>query len=374
MASAPARHALAISFFVFVSQKKQLPGSRYRLALSCCAASGTGGPMQTLAKLSAFFGKTFALWVIVAAVIAFFAPDAFKFLAPYISILLGIVMFGMGLTLKAKDFSEVVKRPFDVLIGILGQFIIMPLLAYGLCVALSLPSEIAVGVILVGCCPGGTASNVMTFLGRGDVPLSVTISACTTVMAPIVTPALIYLFAQQWVEVDPMSMFLSIINIVILPIVAGVIVNALFGKHLAVAVSALPLISVFAIIAIVVAVVAVSRDQIAKTGLLIFAVVILHNCLGLALGYLLAKLFRMNLKKRKALSIEVGMQNSGLGVALAMAHFDPLSAVPSAIFSVWHNISGPILATIFANMKDEDDLAEEQAAQAALQPATAKHV
>ena len=119
--------------------------------------------MQTLAKLSAFFGKTL-----------------FKFLAPYISILLGIVMFGMGLTLKAKDFSEVVKRPFDVLIGILGQFIIMPLLAYGLCVTLSLPSEIAVGVILVGCCPGGTASNVMTFLGRGDVPLSVTISACTS--------------------------------------------------------------------------------------------------------------------------------------------------------------------------------------------------
>ena len=330
--------------------------------------------MQTLAKLSAFFGKTFALWVIVAAVIAFFAPAAFKFLAPYISILLGIVMFGMGLTLKAKDFSEVVKRPFDVLIGILGQFVIMPLLAYGLCVVLSLPSEIAVGVILVGCCPGGTASNVMTFLSRGDVPLSVTISACTTVMAPIVTPALIYLFAQQWVEVDPMSMFLSIINIVILPIVAGVIVNALFGKHLAVAVSALPLISVFAIIAIVVAVVAVSRDQIAKTGLLIFAVVILHNCLGLALGYVLAKLFRMNLKKRKALSIEVGMQNSGLGVALAMAHFDPLSAVPSAIFSVWHNISGPILATIFANMKDEEEVAEEQTAQAALQPATVKRV
>ena len=123
-----------------------------------------------------------------------------------------------------------------------------------------------------------------------------------------------------------------------------------------------------------VAVVAVSRDQIAKTGLLIFAVVILHNCLGLALGYVLAKLFRMNLKKRKALSIEVGMQNSGLGVALAMAHFDPLSAVPSAIFSVWHNISGPILATIFANMKDEEDLAQEQAAQAALQSATAKRV
>lgn len=268
-------------------------------------------------------------------------------------------MFGMGLTLRAKDFSEVVKRPFDVLIGILGQFVIMPVLAYVLCIILNLPSEIAVGVILVGCCPGGTASNVMTFLGKGDVPLSVTISACTTVLAPIVTPALIYIFAKQWVEVDPMAMFLSIVNIVILPILAGVIVNTLFGKYVKEAVTALPLISVVAIVAIVCAVVAVSQKQISETGLLIFAVVVLHNCIGLALGYVLAYIFKMDLKKKKALSIEVGMQNSGLGVALAMAHFNPLSAVPSAIFSVWHNISGPILATIFANMKDEEEKKED---------------
>lgn len=311
--------------------------------------------MQTLAKMSAFFGKTFAFWVIAAAIIAFYFPDALKFLAGYISILLGIVMFGMGLTLRAKDFSEVVKRPVDVIIGVVGQFAIMPLLAYILCLVLQLPAEIAVGVILVGCCPGGTASNVMTFLGRGDVPLSVTISACTTVMAPVVTPALIYLFAQQWVSVDPVSMFMSILYIMVLPIVAGVVVNALFGGFVRSAVSVMPMISVFAIVAIVVAVVAVSRDQIARTGLLIFAVVILHNVLGLALGYALAKAFRMDLKKRKALSIEVGMQNSGLGVALAMAHFNPLSAVPAAIFSVWHNISGPVLATVFANMNDEQD-------------------
>ena len=311
--------------------------------------------MQTLAKMSAFFGKTFAFWVIAAAIIAFYFPDALKFLAGYISILLGIVMFGMGLTLRAKDFSEVVKRPVDVIIGVVGQFAIMPLLAYILCLVLQLPAEIAVGVILVGCCPGGTASNVMTFLGRGDVPLSVTISACTTVMAPVVTPALIYLFAQQWVSVDPVSMFMSILYIMVLPIVAGVVVNALFGGFVRSAVSVMPIISVFAIVAIVVAVVAVSRDQIARTGLLIFAVVILHNVLGLALGYALAKAFRMDLKKRKALSIEVGMQNSGLGVALAMAHFNPLSAVPAAIFSVWHNISGPVLATVFANMNDDQD-------------------
>ncbi len=320
--------------------------------------------MQTLAKLSAFFGKTFAFWVIAAAIIAFYLPEIFKVLAPYISILLGIVMFGMGLTLRAKDFSEVIKRPLDVLIGIVGQFAIMPLLAYLLCILLQLSPEVAVGVILVGCCPGGTASNVMTFLGRGDVPLSVTISACTTVLAPVVTPTLIYVFAQQWVQVDPVAMFISIFYIMVLPIVAGVLVNTFFGKVVRNAVPVLPLISVFAIVAIVCAVVAVSRDQIARTGLVIFAVVVLHNTLGLALGYVLAKIFKMDLKKRKALAIEVGMQNSGLGVALAMAHFNPLSAVPSAIFSVWHNISGPILATVFANMKDEDE-AEAEAALAA---------
>lgn len=318
--------------------------------------------MQTLAKLSAFFGKTFAFWVIAAAIIAFYLPETFKLLAPYISILLGMVMFGMGLTLRAKDFSEVIKRPIDVLIGIVGQFVIMPLLAYILCLVLNLSPEIAVGVILVGCCPGGTASNVMTFLSRGDVPLSVTISACTTVLAPVVTPALIYCFAQQWVAVDPVAMFMSIVYIMVLPIVAGVLVNTFFGNLVRAAVPVLPLISVFAIVAIVCAVVAVSRDQIARTGLIIFAVVVLHNTLGLALGYLLAKVFKMDLKKKKALSIEVGMQNSGLGVALAMAHFNPLAAVPAAIFSVWHNISGPILATIFANMDDEQEEVSDVAA------------
>ena len=313
--------------------------------------------VTSLGKLSAFFGKTFALWVIIFACIAYNAPSYFTFLAPYISILLGIVMFGMGLTLRAKDFSEVFTRPLEVIIGILGQFIIMPLTAWGLCKILGLSDEIAVGVILVGCCPGGTASNVMTYLGKGDVPLSVTVSSCTTVLAPIVTPALIYLFANQWVEVDPYGMFMSIINIVILPIVAGVIINSLFGKFVRNVVVALPLISVFAIVAIVIAVVAVSQQKIAETGLIIFAVVVLHNGLGLALGYLLAKVCGMTVAKRKAISMEVGMQNSGLGVALAMAHFSPLAAVPSAIFSVWHNISGPILATIYANIKNspEDD-------------------
>lgn len=311
-------------------------------------------PIKTLAAVSAFFGKTFALWVIVFSILAYMWPDAFKFLAPYISILLGVVMFGMGLTLTAKDFSEVFTRPFDVLVGVLGQFIIMPLTAWALCKLLNLPDEIAVGVILVGCCPGGTSSNVMTFLARGDVALSVSITACTTVLAPFVTPALIYLFASQWVDVSMSAMFLSIVKIVVVPIALGIIINTFARKAVQGAVVCLPLISVVAIVSIVCAVVAVSHDRLAETGILIFVVVILHNCLGYLFGYILARLVGMNLHKRKTLAIEVGMQNSGLGVALAMAHFSPLSAVPSAIFSVWHNISGPIIATIFTNMNDPD--------------------
>ena len=310
--------------------------------------------LKALASISAFFGKTFALWVIIFACISYYYPQGFTFLAPYISILLGIVMFGMGLTLSAKDFSEVFTRPVDVLIGIVGQFVIMPVIAWILCKALGLPDEIAVGVILVGCCPGGTSSNVMTFLARGDVALSVSITACTTVLAPFVTPALIYLFASQWVDVSMTAMFLSIVKIVVVPIVLGIAINALFGKVVRAAVTVLPLISVISIVSIVCAVVSVSHDKLAETGALIFVVVILHNCLGYLLGYLLGKTFHMSLHKRKTLSIEVGMQNSGLGVALAMAHFSPLSAVPSAIFSVWHNISGPIIATIYNNMKDPD--------------------
>lgn len=310
--------------------------------------------IKTLAAISAFFGKTLALWVILFSIIAYIEPSWFTGLAPYISVLLGIVMFGMGLTLTAKDFSEVFTRPLEVLIGVVGQFVIMPCLAWALCTVLGLPPEISVGVILVGCCPGGTSSNVMTYLSRGDVPLSVTITACTTLLAPFVTPALIYLFASKWVDVSISAMFMSIVKIVVVPIVLGIVFNTLFHRTVRHAVVCLPLISVLAIVSIVCAVVAVSHDRLAQTGLLIFVVVILHNCLGYLFGYLLGKAFHLSLHKKKTLSIEIGMQNSGLGVALAMAHFSPLSAVPSAIFSVWHNISGPIIATIFNNLNDPD--------------------
>ena len=308
--------------------------------------------MKLLENISRFAGNTFAIWVILFAILAFFIPDGFTWIAPHISLLLGIIMFGMGLTLSLDDFKGIVKAPKSVFIGVLAQYSIMPLLAFGLATLFQLPPEVAVGVILVGCCPGGTASNVMTFLAKGNTALSVTITAVSTILAPVLTPTLTLLFASKWLPVSAGDMFLSIVQIVLIPIVLGVIVRLLFQKQVDKSVKVLPLVSVVGIVAVASAVVAVNKESIATTGLLIFSVVILHNVLGLLVGYLLAKILRLDFQDQKAISIEVGMQNSGLGSALALAHFAPVAAVPSALFSVWHNISGPLLATWWGKRSD----------------------
>ena len=304
--------------------------------------------MQGLVKVSQFFGKTFALWVLVAAALAFFLPGQFLWIGPYISILLGIIMFGMGMTLTLNDFGEVFRQPKSVLIGVLSQFIVMPLLAYALAKGLNLPPEIAIGVILVGACPGGTSSNVMTFLAKGNTALSVAVTSVSTLLAPILTPAIIYVLASEWLEVSASDMFMSVVKIVLVPIILGLIVQFFLKEQAKKSADIMPLVSVIAIVMIVMAVVAGSKEKIIESGLLIFAVVILHNGLGYLFGFLIAKMFKLNYADQKAISIEVGMQNSGLGAALAAAHFSPLAAVPSAIFSFWHNISGPLLATYWA--------------------------
>lgn len=301
--------------------------------------------MNTLQKIGKFAGNTFALWVLVAAGLAIWIPQYFTWIGGYITILLGIVMFGMGMTLKLEDFKLILKHPKGVAIGVVAQFVIMPSLAFALAKLFNLPPEIAVGVILVGCCPGGTASNVMTFLAKGNTALSVTITSITTLLAPIMTPALIYLLASEWLPVSFMSMFMSVVQVVLIPIILGIVAQFVFKPLVAKSLDILPTVSVVAIVLIVAAVVSGSRDRILETGATIFAIVILHNGLGYLLGFLVAKLFKLKYDDQKAVSIEVGMQNSGLGASLAMAHFDPVSAVPSAIFSFWHNISGPILAT-----------------------------
>ncbi|EPF6689240.1 bile acid:sodium symporter family protein [Pseudomonas aeruginosa] len=308
--------------------------------------------MRALTALSRFVSASFPFWVLLFAILAFFRPAWFLPLTAAIAPLLGLVMFGMGLTLKGEDFREVARHPIRVLIGVLAQFVIMPGLAWLLCRLLQLPAEIAVGVILVGCCPGGTASNVMTWLSRGDVALSVAITSVTTLLAPLVTPALVWLLASAWLPVSFAAMFLSILQVVLVPIALGLLAQRLLGERTRQVAEVLPLVSVFSIVVIIAAVVAASQARIAESGLLIMAVVMLHNGFGLLLGYLTGKLTGMPLAQRKALAIEVGMQNSGLGAALANVHFAPLAAVPSALFSVWHNLSGSLLAALFRRLDD----------------------
>ena len=303
--------------------------------------------MKFLEKLSDFVGKYMAAFVILIAALALFVPNSVSWIkTSYVNTLLGIVMFGMGLTLKLEDFKVVFSRPKDVIIGCIAQFTIMPLLAFGLTKIFNLPVELAVGVILVGTCPGGTSSNVITYLSKGDVALSVGMTGISTILAPFMTPALTYALAGQSVDVNMMSMFLSIIKVVILPIVLGFVINKLFGKATQRLVRVLPLISVCAIVAIVAAVVSANSSKIMTCGLLIVAVVIVHNICGFAIG----KILKLDISKCKAISIEVGMQNSGLATSLATVHFAqyPLATIPGAVFSVWHNISGAIIANIYS--------------------------
>lgn len=316
--------------------------------------------MKQLEKLSGFISKYMAVFVILIAAIALFQPWTFKWAAPKITILLGIVMFGMGMTLRLKDFQLVFQRPRDVFIGALAQFTIMPGLAWLLAKGFGLPPELAAGVILVGTCPGGTSSNVMTYLARGDVALSVSMTMTTTILAPVVTPLLTWWLAGEWVDISLSAMMLSIVQVVIVPIVAGILINTFFERTVQKAVKLLPLVSVVAIVLIVGGVVAVSSQRIMETGLLIMLVVMLHNLLGYGIGFALAKALHMNMAKAKAISIEVGMQNSGLATSLAMMHFGAAAAIPGAIFSVWHNISGSLAANYLASRMTKEEEGEAQ--------------
>ena len=307
--------------------------------------------MKSLASLSRFVGNTFAAWVVLFAVLGFLLPDLFRQLTPWIVTLLGIIMFGMGLTISGRDFAEVLRRPVNVGVGVASQFLIMPLLAVALTMIMPMSPEVAAGVILVGCCPGGTSSNVMTYLAKGDVALSVACTSVTTLMAPIVTPFLMLMLASEYLPVDAWAMFQSIVKVVLFPLALGFVAQKLLPAFVRAAVPALPLVSVTGIVLIVAAVVGASKGAIVQSGMMIFAVVVLHNMLGYLIGFIAARLAGLDLAARKAIAIETGMQNSGLAAALATAYFSPLTAVPAAIFSVWHNISGALVANILSRMK-----------------------
>ncbi|WP_291313830.1 bile acid:sodium symporter family protein [Corynebacterium sp. UBA2622] len=288
----------------------------------------------------------FPLLVIAGGLLGYFAPGVVKPISGLSTWLLGIVMLGMGLTLRPGDFALVARRPLPVLIGVAAQFVIMPAAAVLVTHLLRLPPELAAGVILVGCAPGGTASNVVAYLARGDVALSVTMTSISTLLAPLLTPLLTQWLAGQHMPVSASAMGLSILKMVLLPVVLGVVLRLAAPRLVAALLPALPWISVFAIALIVANVVFVSRDKIVQAGLIVFAAVVIHNGLGLILGYLTGRATRQPEAVSRTMAIEVGMQNSGLAATLATAHLSPLAALPAAVFSVWHNVSGALVALL----------------------------
>ena len=287
-------------------------------------------------RICDFIARWMGVLVLLTAIGALLVPEPLASVDMWIiNPLLGLIMFGMGLTLNPKDFRIVFSRPKDVLIGCLAQFTVMPFLAWALTKAFALPPDLALGVILVGCCPGGTASNVITYLAKGDLALSVGMTAVSTLLAPLMTPLLTWLMAGTFVDVDTIGMLQSILYVVIAPIVAGLIIQKLLPTFTQRVVAYLPAFSTLMIAVVV--------------GLLIILVVMLHNICGLGVGYGIGHLLGLQYPKRVAISIEVGMQNSGLASSLATLHFAafPMATIPGAIFSVWHNISGALAARLY---------------------------
>lgn len=304
--------------------------------------------------IATFFSRFMALIVLAVAALALFVPASGLWIElKAVNYLLMVVMFGMGLTMKLNDFKVVFVQPKEMIIGCIAQFTIMPLLAFMLGKVFGLETGLLAGVILVGTCPGGTSSNVITYMSKGNVALSVGMTSVNTLLSPVLTPAITYLLLRTSVNVDVWAMCLSIIQVVILPIALGFVVNRFAAKFVARAVEILPVVSVIAICLIVATVVSHNAEKIMTTGAIVFVVVILHNLLGYACGFGVGKLFRMDLAKTKALTVEIGMQNSGLATSLAATSFPSLAmaTVPGAIFSVWHNISGAVLAGFLQRKK-----------------------
>ena len=301
-------------------------------------------------KLFHYISEYMGILVLAAAVLALLFPSALQMVRPtVINYLLGVVMFGMGLTLNLRDFKIVFTRPKDVIVGCLAQFTVMPLLAWALARVFALDEALTLGVVLVGCCPGGTASNVITYLAKGDLALSVGMTGVSTLLAPFMTPLLTWALAGKSVNVDVAGMLLSILWVVILPIVIGLLVKWIWPRFTERATDFLPAFSSLAIAFIVAIIISANADKLLTGGLLIVTVVILHNVCGLSLGYLIGRLLGLSEAKKRAVSIEVGMQNSGLASSLATIHFAayPLATIPGAIFSVWHNLSGAAVAYLY---------------------------
>lgn len=301
---------------------------------------------ETLPSWLKLVQDAFLLWVLLGALWGYVAPETAAPGKTWIPEALAAIMLGMGLTLTSEDLNSLRTAGKPLILGVLLQYTVMPIGAWLVAIAFGLPRLLALGVILVGACPGGTASNVVAFLARGDVALSVGMTTASTLLSPLMTPLWVWLLASTWLPIDPVPLFWTVTQIVLIPVIVGTVIRRFWTPGPWILEGALPLFSMAVIAWIVGVIVALERDRIGSAGI-VLAAVIIHNALGLLFGYLGAWQAKIPQSRRRTVSIEVGMQNSGLAVALAIAHFGSLAAIPGALFSVWHNITGPLLAAIW---------------------------
>ena len=312
--------------------------------------------LKTAQKISGFLSSKTSFFIILIAIITYFFPNIFMWVkGDTQTVILGIIMLTMGMTLSAEDFKILLKRPFDIGIGTFAQYFFMPAIAISLVHLLHLPKEIAIGLILVGCCPGGVSSNIMSFLCKGDLAFSVGMTAVSTLLAPIMTPTLVYFLVKESVNVDIIGMFQSVLIVTILPVITGVTLNYIFrnNEKFPEICKVMPALSVIGLACIVGGVVSHFGSMFIKSGVIIFIAAFCHNFIGYIAGWTIGKITNMTEAKKRTISIEVGMQNAGLATVLATKHFAmiPEAAIISAVSCVWHSISGTILANLFV-LKD----------------------
>lgn len=289
----------------------------------------------------------FPLWAILISIAAYYSPGSFIDFKSLIIPLLSAIMFFMGLTLTAADFKRVLLAPKAIGIGVLLQFLIMPMVAFLISRLLALPEQLAAGLILVGCCAGGTASNVICYLAKANVALSITMTMISTLCGVIMTPLLCWLYIEKTIDVDYLSMLISILKMVIVPVLSGVLLNHYFSQTIKKVEKFLPGCSIIAIVFIIAIIVALNQQRLSQVGSLIFIAVLLHNSIGMLGAYAVSRSLKLSVTDSRTIAIEVGMQNSGLGVALALKYFSPMAALPGAVFSIWHNIAGSALASFW---------------------------
>ncbi len=289
----------------------------------------------------------FLLVLTTFSLFGFLFPKVFVQFKGLIIPLLVVIMLSMGLTLTPKDFLDILKRPYIVLYGAFLQFTIMPLTAYALGILFNLPPQLFVGVVLVGSAPGGTASNLITYLSKGDLPYSISMTTTSTLLSPLLTPLWTYILAGKYVDVPFLAMVKTTLRIVVAPVVFGMALRYILKERVEKVEGFLPYVAIFSISFIIATIFALNLDVIRRVSLLISFVVLIHNILGFVLGYVFGILVGLDRKRAKTLSIEVGLQNSGLSAVLAIKYFSKLAAVPSAIFSLSQNLLGVLLSILF---------------------------